>query len=116
VNALGAGLNKFRVEVKHTRIGWGHTSGVEVCLTPFKQQVFEGCNIEGRVFDDKWQHRGLIVQVVQYARYSPKKVKMVWDAISPIAEELKGLFIKGEDTKYFDAILKACGNFANYNK
>ena len=116
VNELGAGLNKFRVEVKHTRKGWGHPSGVEVCLVPFKHQVFEGHNIEGRVFDGKWQHRGLIVQVVQYARYSPKKVKEAWNAISPIAEELKGLFLKGEDTKCFDAIIKACGNIVNYNK
>lgn len=111
VNALGAGLNKFRVEVKHTDKGWGHPAGVDVCLTPYKLQVFEGFNIEGRVFDDKWQHRGLVIQVVQYARYSPKKVQAVWDEISPIAEELKDNFIAENETECYEAIRKVCRNF-----
>ena len=111
VNALGAGLNKFSVEVKHTDKGWGHPAGVDVCLTPYKLQVFEGFNIEGRVFDDKWQHRGLVIQVVQYARYSPKKVQAVWDAISPIAEELKDNFIAENETECYEAIRKVCRNF-----
>ena len=68
VNALGAGLNKFRVEVKHTDKGWGHPAGVDVCLTPYNLQVFAGFNLEGRVFADTWQHRGLVIHVVQYAR------------------------------------------------
>ena len=61
-------------------------------------------NICGRIFDGKTEHQGFFVHLIDCKKKSPKKMQFAFDRISPHAEEVKDLFLKGEYCKIADLL------------